>query len=111
MNVHASLLVWLCAVSLLELVDPGIVSSRIPLPIVFVAVVLGLMVWTKGKPIFSKRARIALTVGAVLTTMVMLLSTVAGSIGGIALLAVIACAAGIAFWTLTASPYANQPLP
>lgn len=105
------ILIWLLVLSGLELVDPGFVSTVTPFPLILVAACVAVFFTQQNTP-WKKAERVVLTASAVLTTMVVLVSTVIDAkLGGAALAGAVAGTVGLAFWTLTAPPYAYKPLP
>lgn len=104
------ILAWLFVLGGLELVDPGLVSTVVPFPLILVAACVAVFFSQRNTP-WKKAERFALTASAVLTTMVVLVSTVIDAkFGGAALAGAVAGTVGLAFWILTAPPYAHEPL-
>lgn len=108
----ATLLV--AAITLLEIVDPGILSTALPLPVVWAALVASWCVHGRGtgrgKPA-PTRMRIALTAAVGLTTMagaILLLRSAAWTLPAAVLAGI---AAGAACWTLMEPNYDDHPLP
>ena len=103
-------------VTALEIADPGIFSTALPLPIVWAALLVAWTVYGRGKhtPFNSffargRATRIALTITCGLSTMPLVVFLVHSRMGAaVAPLAGLAVAAAV--WALTDPRYADDPL-
>ncbi|TAK04841.1 hypothetical protein EPO33_02490 [Patescibacteria group bacterium] len=99
-------------VTALELADPGIFSTALPLPVAWAALLASWAIYGRhagrGKPAPTP-ARIALTVVVALSTMPLVVFTVPTRTGA-ALAPLAALAVAAAVWALTDPRYADDPL-
>lgn len=99
-------LVVLAVLTVLEVADPGMISTRLPLPILWV-VWIAVVLWRSRNIALSHRTRLCLTILTALFTMAVV-ALLAGKphITGIGVTILSGVVTAFVFWILTSSDYA-----